>query len=327
MLTAVFLPSVFLAAIAVTGALLAQVSEPKKEERSGAAPIAQLSREVRDEIEKLSSKEPGTRAMAAARLGEMGAQAYASIPALVVLSTDSDGVIAFGGPNAGRTTVGAVAIASLKKFGEPGLQVLMRTANSGSMDSIGVLVELGEVRAIPIFEKQLHSTNRLVAAKGLLKVKGSEALESVVREFVKSHDESFNFGYLIQQGLPKNCTPAISTLLIDAATGLEPKYDSFQNQLLILIAICGDRRATPVLVTWLKQKRWFTVVDALGDLGDPGSVEPLIDAWDAIDHPQYPISMRIALKKLTGQDFSSKQDALKWWSQNKSRMLVDNNPH
>jgi hypothetical protein len=90
--------------------------------RSPQSQLAQMPREVREEVDRVASNDAGKRATGAASLGQMGAVATPAIPYLVPLLDDATKVFVLG---QGETQVALVAGESLVQIGTKGTEALI----------------------------------------------------------------------------------------------------------------------------------------------------------------------------------------------------------
>src|SRR5262245_64634593 len=83
--------------------------------------LAAMSREVREEVDRLASTDAGRRATGAGSLGQMGAAATPAIPYLAPLLEDNTTVYFLGG----ETKVAVIAGMALAEIGPKGVEVLI----------------------------------------------------------------------------------------------------------------------------------------------------------------------------------------------------------
>lgn len=321
-------------AMMLTAALLVgQVSEGLCQSPSKAAPprIADIPAAVRKEMESLSSDDPARRAMAAASLGEMGEAARPAIPLLIAAIDDYREVLVLGGASAGRSTVGTVAIRTLSSLGEPARVALLKAAEGENpAPAIMGLGVLEERRAIPILERYLLRPDRerypvLKAVPVLQKLANSSAFEPLAKALlVPAMDTGSRseIGGLIVTAMVETGGERATTPIIEWLNASTP--DLFLGYADGALQKLKDPRLAQALVAFLQRgaRGKESIFRVLGAIGDPTSVDVLIDFMDqqlSFDDSRV---LYIALEQLTGKSFQTmnKTQALTWWKQNRDRV-------
>lgn len=138
---------------ALTQAVLGQTPTPTPVPK-----LAAMSREVREEVDRLASNEAGKRATGAASLGQMGAAATPAIPYLVLLLADETEVYGLKG----KTRVAHTAGEALVEIGPKGKEALISQLRRESSApwlaryyAAGVLGQKKVVEAIPVLRAAL----------------------------------------------------------------------------------------------------------------------------------------------------------------------------
>lgn len=216
---------------ALTQAVLGQTPTPTPVPK-----LAALSREVREEVDRLASNEAGKRATGAASLGQMGAAATPAIPYLAALV--SDGTEVYG--LEGRKTVGVIAGMALCEIGPKGTEVLIgqlkREGNAERMARTNAARALGQKKvavAAPALRAALaHSAPNWFDAQAIVEalaaLNDSGSLVSIMAFLEQHSDTDFSWGNYMEP--LKDLTGQLFRYKKDALTWWQENKGRFKEQ-------------------------------------------------------------------------------------------------
>lgn len=238
---------------------------------------ADISEDIRKEIERLYSSNNIEQGYAAVSLGKKGERATPAIPFLVAILGDNTDLFwsAFGSTGFRTTSPGFEAAKALSKIGKPAVEPLIEALKSDD-DFV-----------------------RINAAIALNWIGDPRAVEPLI---VALKDKLWRVQWRAAAGLGKIKDPRSIEPLI---TALKDENSSVRESAALALGEIRDARAVEPLINALKDEEWrvrSNVVEALGKIKDPRAVEPLIAILKDTSPPVRK-ALAEALGKITNKDF------------------------
>ena len=236
--------------------------------------------DVKQQIERLYSKEWKERSYAAIQLGEMGTRAVSAIPFLIGILGDCGWL-----PTSDPFDPGTEAEEALEKMGtftRSSLIVALKDRNPTVRASAAALLEkVGDstaVESLILLLKDRNSRVRENAASALGKIKDSRAVEPLIA--VLKDKDLLLVRCNVAEALgeirdPRAIEPLFTAMKIEDAMDM-----NLANAAAEALGKIGTPRAIKLLIAILKEDSIIqsSAASALGEAKNPCGVEPLIEA-------------------------------------------------
>jgi HEAT repeat protein len=234
-------------------------------------------------VQVIETRSPLFRSHAAESLGQIGDRR--AVPALVSLLKDADPAVR------ANATSALIRIPDRQAI-DPLRQMLTDEDADVRLHAIQALAEIGDARAVPDLLERLNDPSaevQVAAAEALGQCGDARAVEPLL-ERLQSDDEAILLRAI--SALRRLKDPRAAQALLGL---LSDERDVVRQRAVDTLGLVGDAEIAQRLEQVLKYDRSELVranaAKSLGTIGDPGSIEALIDAL----HDEFPIRCRVVV--------------------------------